>query len=225
MLGAALAVLATSLVTGNAVAGSRARVVRTPTVPTVRCRTEFGASPPPTRIPSRVAVRGGPRSVDGIVAYTNRVLFLIAPAGMACSGLDAADGGSVLLLWRHGEHKPTQHSHQAGLSLTLDPACSSCRAEEACPFFPALARQLDFPCIATVPTREVVDHISRRLILFQDPPGVPGDGWPSGGPDPANGLVGITPRYDEVYRATCTLPASRHQACTTSLNDVISRYG
>ena len=209
---------------GIALAGPHARVAAAPTVPTVRCRTEFGLPPPHHRVPPRVTVQGHPRSVAGLVAYTNTELFLIAPAGMACSGIVAADGGTEVVLWPKGQRLPTQHSHEAGMSLTLEPACTSCRAGEACPFFPAFARGLQFPCTITVPPRETVERVGQHLVLFEDPPGAPGDGYPSGGPDPANGLVGITSRYQEVYRSTCTLPASRHQVCTTSLNDVIGRY-
>jgi len=51
-------------------------------------------------------------------------------------------------------------------------------------------------------------RLRSNVILFEDPPGVAGSGWPSGGPDPANGLVEYTgsPENGVVYRSTCTLP-------------------
>ena len=61
------------------------------------------------------------------------------------------------------------------------------------------------------------------MALFEDPPNVGGSGWPSGGPDPANGLVGIA-RRGTVFRSTCTLPSGDHTLCATILNYVISRY-
>jgi hypothetical protein len=65
-----------------------------------------------------------------------------------------------------------------------------------------------------------------NVFLFEDAPGVAGSGWPSGGSDPANGLVGYDSSEDDaVYRSTCTLPAGDHALCTTSLNDVLRRYG
>ena len=220
-LAAAIATLAVVFAAGIALAGSPSA----PTVPTVRCPTTFGLPPPHPRAPARIAVRGHPRSVTGLVAYTNTDLYLIAPAGMACSGIVAADGGTQVLAWPTGDRAPHQHSSEAGLSLTLDPACSSCRAVDACPFFRAVARRLQLPCTTSIPAHETVEHVGRQLVLFADPPGVAGDGFPSGGPYPANGLVGITTRYSEVYRATCTLPPTRHAVCTTTLNDVIARYG
>ena len=63
--------------------------------------------------------------------------------------------------------------------------------------------------------------------MFQDPPGVAGSGWPSGGRDPAFGVVVTkgTVENGAVARSTCTLPVSEHGICAASLDDVISRYG
>ncbi len=46
-------------------------------------------------------------------------------------------------------------------------------------------------------------------VGFQDPPGVAGAGLPSGGQNPANGVVLYQPNPSEAtaYLATCTLPA------------------
>ena len=71
-----------------------------------------------------------------------------------------------------------------------------------------------------------MDHLNADATDFEDPPGVAGDGWPSGGPDPANGIVGVNvDQGSAVYRATCTLPASEHRIRTISLNDVLAGYG
>ena len=97
-----------------------------------------------------------------------------------------------------------------------------------CPFFPAYARRLGFPCSSQPVQGElVVQKLRPSAIAFEDPPDVAGAGWPSGGPYAANGVVGYTeaPYGGLVYRSTCTLPASEHGVCTASLNDVIGRYG
>jgi len=63
-------------------------------------------------------------------------------------------------------------------------------------------------------------------IGFLDPPGLKGTGFPSGGNNPANGVV--------LYRfmsgtggtsaiETCTLPTSDHSLCTAVLNDFAGR--
>lgn len=200
------------------------------TVPVVRCRTQtVGGSGSP--VPSRIRVLGSPSTTAGLVAYTNSELFLVGPARMICSGVIAQDGGTQLLVWPRGRRQPRQHSDEDGLTLIYEPACVGCQAEDACPFFAAFARGLGFSCSTGVPAEEKVTRPGSHLALFEDPPGVAGDGWPSGGRDPANGAVGVQgslnpgPHERSVYRSTCTLPARNHSICTVSLDDVIARYG
>jgi hypothetical protein len=196
-----------------------------PSVRVVRCHTGFGITPGKITVPKRIGVRGSPHSTAGLVAYTNTVSFLIGPANMRCSGAVGADGGNGVTVWPRGAREPRLHSHIDGLTLQVVPACVGCMATMACPFFPAFARKLMFPCPSGVPAHEVVTRPSTNVALFEDPPGVAGDGYPSGGPDPANGVDGIKGRNGETYTATCTLPARQHSTCTVALNDVISRYG
>ena len=217
-----------ALVTVSGSSGAtRSGVALTATVRVVRCRTVFGVSPGKITTPSHVTVLGSPRSTANLVAYSNTEQFLIGPSGMACSGLVAADGNTSLIVWPRRNGPPGQHAHEAALTLTSAPACAACRAEEACPFFPAYARRLHFPCSSGIPPGEIVERVHSHLVLFEDPPGVAGDGWPSGGLDPANGLAVIHGSFlsSVVYRSTCTLPASKHSTCSTSLNDVLRRYG
>ena len=77
-----------------------------------------------------------------------------------------------------------------------------------------------------IPPGEDAYGLTKNTTLFEDPPGVAGDGWPSGGSDPANGVVGVNVAEQSlVYRSTCTLPSVQHSICTVVLNDVIARYG
>jgi hypothetical protein len=196
-------------------------------VPVVRCPTTFGVQGTARNAPASLVVLGHPSSTRGLAAYTNFEEFLVAPAGMKCSGGVGADGNGSISVWPPGHSPPTQHSHYDGLTLILDPACAGCRAADACPFLPNFAASLSFPCsTGDIPHGEQVYHLNADTALFEDPPGVGGDGWPSGGRDPANGIVGVN--VDEgssVYRSTCTLPAFDHWMCTVSLNDVLARYG
>jgi hypothetical protein len=209
-----------------AIGCSAAAGATTARIPVVRCATGFGVVGPPRQVPSTVEVSAS-GATHGLVAYTNTELFLVGPRGLRCSGLVAADGGSEVIAWAPGARKPALHSHGIGLTLNIDPACAGCKAEDACPFFTAVARMLGFPCSLGVPPKELVSRPRADLALFEDPPGVAGSGWPSGGPYPANGVVGMrgSPRDGSVYRSTCTLPAADHAICTESLNDVIARYG
>jgi hypothetical protein len=199
------------------------------TVAVVRCPTREGVVQPHPQIPSRISVEGRPDSVIGLVAYTNGEEFLIGPKGMICAGAVGVDGTALILVWPKGLTEPRRHSHEAGLSLFVDPACVGCQAEQACPFFTAFAKSVGFPCTDAIPSGERVERVNADLVAYEDPAGVNGDGWPSGGPDPANGIVGLFgARFrghpEEVVAATCTLRASDHELCTASLNDAATRY-
>ncbi|MGO9751911.1 MAG: hypothetical protein ACLP22_10460 [Solirubrobacteraceae bacterium] len=210
---AAIALMSVTVVASASPVTFRAAGSAAGTVPVVRCRTlNVGGSGSP--VPSRVLVLGSPQTTAGLVAYANGELFLVGPPGMACSGLIAQDGGTQLIVWPHSQRQPRQHSSEFGLTLVQDPACVGCQADDACPFFTAFARVLGLPCTTGVPTGENVTRVGSRVALFEDPPGVAGDGWPSGGRQPANGVVGIQgslrpgPHERSVYRSTCTLPLS-----------------
>lgn len=192
----------------------------------LRCPTEYGVSEPAPSVPAMVPVSSA-AAAGGLIAYTNTQVYLLGPRNMSCAGEVAADGGSQVIVWPQGDNRPAEHSASDGLTLRVDPACAGCKAADACPFFTTLARELGFPCTSSIPAGESVSRPSPNLALFEDDPGVEGSGWPSGGSDPANGVVGIagTSRENTVYRATCTLPSIQHSVCTTILNYVIGRYG
>jgi hypothetical protein len=188
-----------------------------------RCTTSFGIDEPPPRVPMSLRVSRA-AAARHLVAYTNTRLFLLGPARMSCSGIVAADGGTQVLLWPRGERPPTPSSRGSSLVLELEPACTSCRAGSACPFFPALARQFEFPCHTGIPPGERVERPSSGVVLFEDPAGVRGSGLGSGGDDATNGVAAVVGPEQEVVRATCTLPARQRAICTTSLDDVLRRY-
>ena len=63
---------------------------------------------------------------------------------------------------------------------------------------------------------------------FEDPAGVAGDGMPSGGTNPANGVLLYLPSWpgrSAPDSATCTLPANQQDVCTAVLNDFVGLYG
>jgi hypothetical protein len=194
----------------------------------VLCRTEFVPGNPPA-IPTKIAVDGNPWSVRGLAAYTNYDTYLIAPAGMACKGEVAEDGGANLIVWHRGEPEPRARSREEGLTLSQESACVGCMYSLACPMFPSLADRIypgfsqGVPCGAP-PSREQILPQGPDLARFSDPPSVAGDGDPSGGPYTAEGAVGYA-RSKGAFRITCTLPAGERWICRVSLNDAIARYG
>jgi hypothetical protein len=98
-------------------------------------------------------------------------------------------------------------------------------ASEACTFFP----KIDYTGICRrIPSRERVTRLGPHSVGLEDPPGVKGDGWPSGGPFPANSVLTARPISGKIANATnvetCTLPQSQHSLCVGILNDFLKRY-
>ncbi len=71
-----------------------------------------------------------------------------------------------------------------------------------------------------------MDPVSATVVDFEDPAGAKGTGEPSGGRDPANGVMTYSPAEGPgFYLDTCTLPQDEHATCTAVLNYFITLYG
>jgi len=71
-----------------------------------------------------------------------------------------------------------------------------------------------------------VDEITAGVVVFEDPPGVTGDGNPSGGKYSANGVMTYYSKSDNgSWIDTCTLPEEEKALCKAALNDFIDLYG
>ncbi len=77
------------------------------------------------------------------------------------------------------------------------------------------------------PAQEKATKISSVAVGFQDPPGVAGIGFPSGGQNPANGVALYQPKTTEAsaYLATCTLPAAQQDLCAAVVNQFVATFG
>jgi hypothetical protein len=82
-------------------------------------------------------------------------------------------------------------------------------------------------CSTTRPARESATGASLIAEEFEDPPGVAGDGIPSGGQYPANGMLLYEPKSTRpsASLATCALPQGQHDVCTAVLNHFVALYG
>ena len=80
---------------------------------------------------------------------------------------------------------------------------------------------------ASPPQEQVVQDLVGGRSGFQDPAGVAGVGFPSGGQNPANGVGLYQPKPTEAtaYLATCTLPAAQQDLCTAVLNQFVATFG
>jgi hypothetical protein len=164
---------------------------------------------------------------------------LLGPKGWTCRGDYGADGSGGVVVSPGGETIP--QSWGAGWKLSPDASVEAIAgletggspvqaAGQACPLFGSAATaygvDLGRSCPVSRPVSESVQQISAGVVGFEDPPGVVGDGIPSGGHDPANGVMTYSSsRSPGSYLGTCTLPAGQHALCTESLNDFVALYG
>jgi hypothetical protein len=153
----------------------------------------------------------------GFVFYANEAQAVLAPEGWKCKGAVGADGSGYVAVT--GPRGRAIESREGSV-------CSSCNFEIACPLFPqAKALQPGLGCPSTPPNEERIYKLSKIAIAFEDPPGVRGSGQPSGGRNPANGVVIYSPGPpDQAFEETCTLPNLAHRECSSVLNDFLARY-
>jgi hypothetical protein len=163
---------------------------------------------------------------------------LVAPKGWSCAASYGADGSGGVVAYPRGERLPrswaagwplARTSAAAAITGLESSACYGCTLAQACRLFlsAATAWRTAFgqPCPAR-PAAELVARIGAGIVTFEDPPGVKGDGLPSGGLYPANGVMTYHPRApDGSWRETCTLPGSDKDECTAVLNAYLSWYG
>jgi hypothetical protein len=160
----------------------------------------------------------------GLSAYSNGVLLLLAPSGWHCHAMVGADGGASITIAAAGTEHPKQPAITASFADSVGPGASL-----ACPLFPAAARQLPagVSCPIKRPRREGTTTVNTRTIDFTDPAHVRGDGNPSGGSDPARGVMvflASSSSFDGyAFEATCTLPAAKAATCRTVLGDALTR--
>ena len=217
----------------------------TATLPVVVCQTTSGASTTTTSLPASVAVRvpASDAQQGNLAVYSDLTgaLMLVGPTvGWTCTGSFGADGSGMMALTPVGTsvppgygtawHLPASSPIQA--IVAVESGGSTVQgAALACPLFSAAkaATQQDLGkgCAVTSPPQESVVRASSTQVGFQDPAGVAGVGFPSGGQNAANGVVLYQPKPTEptAYQATCTLLAAQRDLCTAVLNHFVATFG
>lgn len=174
-----------------------------------------------------------------VAVYTDAEgsMRLLAPTGWSCAASIGADGSGGVQVYPPGQADPTNGQFQAssfeGVVGTQNGGCVGCAVTQASPLFPAAdaACQSEFSgdaqaCKSGPPAGESTEPIEPGVIGFLDPAGVKGDGTPSGGNYPANGVMTYqTSQYPTSYLETCTLPQSQHDLCTAVLDNFAQLYG
>jgi len=228
--------------------------VATPTtLPVVVC--PLAGPPPPLGVPAPLSTASAtvtPAQANQLELYTDPlgVLLVLAPRGWTCGAEgDGALGYVQLIVVPPGTANPAKPGG-GGLGSPIVPSSDEAinametgggpgaGYSQVCPFSSAAVQGEDSQgsSCKTPPNAEGIDWIqgsstsltSTDIVGFEDPPGVAGNGSPSGGPYPANGVVifgHLPPTLYSPAKETCTLPSSEHALCTAILNDFIDRYG
>jgi len=234
-----------SVLSSTTVQSSTSTSVATESVslPVVSCPTTFAITAPSTSapLPSSENENIPARLANQLSIYSDNhgLVMLLGPRGWSCTASFGADGSGGVGVFPPGESVPV-NSWGAGWNLLPDSsieaivgsetsACQGCAVGQACRLFPAAAtafRNLIGSSCPTRPKAEEVEEISAGVGGFEDPPGVAGDGSPSGGRYRADGVMTYYPQSAEgSWVETCTLPASEHELCTASLDNFVSSYG
>jgi hypothetical protein len=212
-------------------------------LPVVVCPTTFGISPPPAPVllpgSMKVTIPGSQASQLAVYRDNQGTMELLAPRGWVCAAGYGADGSGGVAVYPVGQSLPA--SWAAGWKLSPSStvsaivgvetsACQGCTNGQACPLFTSAASafltQLGHTCPDVRPPSETVHQIGAGVVGFQDPPGVSGDGLPSGGQGPANGVMTYYPgNPNGSWLETCTLPSSQKDVCTAALNQFLAGYG
>jgi hypothetical protein len=160
-------------------------------------------------------------------------MVLLAPRGWSCGAGYGADGSGGVAVFPAGEKLPSGRlpadSAVAEVSGSETSACSGCTLGQACALFGSAARDyhkyFGSACPVARPAGETVVQLNAGLVAFADPAGVSGDGFPSGGRYPANGVMTYNPRSpDGSWLETCTLPPADKSLCTAILNYFVNSY-
>lgn len=196
------------------------------------CKTSVGdASEVPAILPADVRVKIARGASTQLAFYSDNegLIEVLAPTGWKCSAGIGADGSSSLYVSPLGLNSDGPSTESVSASQTS--ACVGCRESLACPLFVSAAkdylRSYLQACPTTRPPAELVTKINRHVVEFTDPPGVNGDGSPSGGVYPARGVMTYfdDPSSDGSWTETCLLPTPDRSVCTAIVGNFVTRYG
>ena len=172
---------------------------------TKRCPTKQGIAQPASPLPTSVQLPMPSSQASGLVAYADSASTLLpAPKGWNCQSVIGADGTSRFSVFPYGETDPAaiqggsapQRGSPAGVSLDVYNGCQGCVNDLVCALFPKAKivhtyAKLGGSCTQRNPPAQETHSAGPGLVLFRDPPGVRGQGVPSGGSIPAIGAVSL----------------------------------
>jgi hypothetical protein len=158
----------------------------------VSCPTSLGAAGAATLaelpLTEPVTVPAGIASDLAVYADQQDYMELVGPRAWSCTASYGADGSGGVEIYPPGETvseaKLAAGSMIAAIIGREVPACYTCALTQACPLFTLAAAELSSSLGQQCPARPAAESVtpdSSGVVSFQDPPGISGDGTPSGG--------------------------------------------
>jgi hypothetical protein len=194
-----------------------------------------GATSAPLTTPVRVMVPPGFTSSQlAVYTDTQGIMELLAPAGWDCQATVGADGASNIEIAPPGQAAASGSSLEVGSTIEEvrgdQTSASAASADlQACQLFPAAETNLKGigpKCTMLSPPAEEATLDTNNIIEFTDPPGVAGDGDPSGGAYSASGVMTYyTSNEAGSWTETCVLPPRESRLCGAIISSFIESYG
>jgi hypothetical protein len=198
-------------------------------LPTHRCTTsaairDFPVTPPPASlklpIPASLA--------SDLVVYADSAgTILPAPKDWRCQAAIGTDGTENMAVYPgNGVNPLALHPGNAsqGVTLTVVTGCQGCVADMVCALFPDAKivheySDINTSCTTPNPAAQELSPISPSTVAFKDPPGVRGQGAPSGGRAPAFGIVKLrdvpySSSNAEAAQVTCAISTEAGDQCS-----------
>ncbi|HTC69447.1 MAG TPA: hypothetical protein VK662_07760 [Acidothermaceae bacterium] len=204
----------------------------TPMLPSVDCPTTYGIANPGSPGPVTL-LPDPPDANERMATYTDALhnIAVIGPAGWSCHAVDAADGNVSIMVTPPGVpsdsmSQPFIRDTREGIHAFIASAGTGSVPDLICAVMPDLvaATWNGRPC-PEKPATETVIRDNPVAAEFYDPPGVVGDGAPSGGSYQAVGRMLDDPAHggqpEGAASVTCTLP---RQAVGTVCDDVVVEF-
>jgi hypothetical protein len=208
-------------------------------LPVVSCPTSLGVVHAPVSLPASRPVTVPQALAGGLAVYADDqgIMALVGPKGWKCTASYGADGSGGVVVYPAGERVPrawaagwalSPASTEAAIAGQETSACYSCTLAQACRLFPSAATAWRSAFGTACPARPAAETLlayDGGVVSFDDPPGVRGDGLPSGGRYSARSVLTYYPgASDGSWRETCTLPGSDQADCTVALGTFVSWY-
>jgi hypothetical protein len=194
---------------------------------------------PPPKPPATLSARLTDAAAQRLTFYAFDGTFILAPRGWRCDG-GSGSGGARLKAHnpQAGFHPATSGGYEPEEAVSAYVSEGSNHTLElACPWFLDAAGMLQqqgigLGCDTVDPTPigEQQTHTNYNELRFTDPPRVGGTGDPSGGRNPATGIVLWLPGRDAkdninaAATATCVLPPSDQSVCSLILGEFRARF-